>query len=142
VSTSEVATGESSSDDVIVAQDSKFLGDNLRTSGRRSPGEGYGAHHIAPSRAGDERMDELRARLDDLKLDLNDAANGVWLPGSNAAEDATGAYHPSLNNKQYNTAIIDAFKDVTTRDQAIDVLKRIAEKLLEGKFPGVRPRGG
>jgi A nuclease family of the HNH/ENDO VII superfamily with conserved AHH len=67
-------------------QNSEILGDNLRAAGSAKPAEGYEAHHIVPSGAGDVRMDALRAQLVALGIDLNDAANGVWLPGPKARQ--------------------------------------------------------
>jgi hypothetical protein len=85
-------------------------------------------------------MDELRDRLQGMGLDLNAAGNGVWLPGANAPEGATGAYHPRLNNREYNDAVIDAFRNVRTLGQAQQTLQDIRTQLQDGSFPGVRPR--
>lgn len=85
-------------------------------------------------------MDAIREKLKNLGIDINDAANGVWLPGPNANADAPEAYHPRLNNRVYNNAVAEALERVTTKDAAISALDRIARKLKEGDYPGVRPR--
>ena len=87
-------------------------------------------------------MEALRQRLVDLGLKLNDAANGVWLPGAGAPENATGAYHPRLNNDVYNEAVIRAFDDVTTLERAKQVLADIGSQLQQDgdASPGIRPR--
>jgi A nuclease family of the HNH/ENDO VII superfamily with conserved AHH len=132
-----------SQEDLIIEQrNSQFLGDNLRAAGSNPPSEGSEAHHIVPSNAGDARMDALRAQLAAWDIDLNSAANGVWLPGPNAPEDASGAYHRRLNNEVYDRAVISKLNEATTRDDAIRILNDIANQLANGDFPGVRPRPG
>jgi A nuclease family of the HNH/ENDO VII superfamily with conserved AHH len=125
---------------IINKQDSEILGVNLRAGGNDKPADGYEAHHIVPSRAGGARMDALRAELKLLEIKLNDAVNGVWLPGPDASRDATEAYHRTLNNKAYNNAVADAFLNVTTKEEAFEVMQRIGSLLQSGNFPGVRPR--
>lgn len=95
---------------------------------------------MIPSTAGGADMDRVRAELQRLGLDLNDAANGVWLPGWRSAEGSPGAYHQALNNDVYNRAIRSLFRDVTTLDEARAVLADIKGQLKDGSFPGVRPR--
>jgi hypothetical protein len=127
---------------MIDRRNSEILGGNLEASGKTRP-EGFEAHHIVPSRAGDARMEALRQRLEGLGLKLNDAVNGVWLPGADAPEGAQEAYHPRLNNRLYNEAVIAAFRGVTTLAEAQDILARIGSQLQQGgnAFPGIRPRG-
>jgi hypothetical protein len=128
-------------DDLIIEKrNSEILGDNLRAANDYPPASGYEAHHIVPSGAGGSLMDEVRARLVSFGIDLNNALNGVWLPGSDAPSDATEAYHERLNNKIYNAAVVQAFRDVTSAQEAIDALARIKTQLQDGTFPGVRPR--
>jgi hypothetical protein len=126
---------------IIQRQDSEALGASLGASGKPRP-DGYEAHHIVPSRAGGEDMEALRQRLVGLGLDLNDAANGVWLPGPDAPVEAPEAYHRRLNNRDYNEAVVRAFDEVTTLQEAKDVLSRIGSLLQQGgaRFPGIRPR--
>ena len=85
-------------------------------------------------------MDALRTRLVTLGINLNDAANGVWLPGPNAPQDATEAYHRRLNNADYNDAVIASFKGVANQEAAAAILKDVRSQLQNGTFPGVRPR--
>jgi hypothetical protein len=122
------------------AKDSKALGDNMEAAGMYAPGPGYERHHIVPTTAGDARMDAVRAKLKALGLDLNDAANGVWLPGHRADPNAPEAYHPRLNNDVYNDTVANALKDLTNLQAAIRVLADIRSQLQANDFPGVRPR--
>ena len=138
----EAAPQPNAEDLLIDKANSEILGDNLRAADISPRGSGYEAHHIVPTRAGDERMEALRQRLTGMGLNLNDAANGVWLPGPAASTDATGAYHRKLNNSDYNDAVVAAFRGVETLAEARDVLSRIGSQLQEGgnAFPGIRPR--
>lgn len=130
-------------DDTILTRDgrdAKELGDNLTAAGQPKPGVGYQPHHKVPVAAGGPEMAALREKLAALGIDINDAANGVWLPGPASDPNAPEAYHPRLNNGEYNAAVIDAFRDVTTAADARLTLDRIGNSLQQGDFPGVRPR--
>jgi A nuclease family of the HNH/ENDO VII superfamily with conserved AHH len=131
-------------EDLVVDQrNSAILGGNLRADGQYPPGDGYEAHHMVPSRAGGERMQELRDRLAGLGLtDLNEAVNGVWLPGYYADPNAPESYHGQLNNDVYFDAVIEQFRGVTNLDEAIEILQRIASRLRDGTFPGAGQTGG
>jgi A nuclease family of the HNH/ENDO VII superfamily with conserved AHH len=96
---------------------------------------------MVPSKAGGPAMQAIRDKLAVLELDLNDAANGVWLPGPRSTE-APGepAYHPRLTNDKYNEAMIKLLNPVATKQEAIRVLAEIATMLQSREFPGVRPR--
>ena len=134
-----IAPSPTMDDLLIERRNAEILGNNLEQAGQSRPG-GYEAHHIVPSEAGDARMEALRAKLAGLGIDLNNAANGVWLPGPNAPEDVIEAYHRRLNNKVYNKAVADAFVQVTNKEDALDTLARIRSQLENAKLPGVRPR--
>ena len=102
--------------------------------------EGYEPHHMVPSRAGGAAMDELRQRLQGMGIDLDGATNGVWLPSARAPENASGAYHPRLNNAEYNDALVGRLAGVTDRGRAEAILADVKVELKNGTFPGVRPR--
>jgi A nuclease family of the HNH/ENDO VII superfamily with conserved AHH len=142
VETLPAAPPTTANDLIIERRNSEILGDNLRAAGRPPPiganGEeiaGYDPHHILPSGKWSE-LDRLRQRFADWGIDLNDAANGVWLPGSQAPADATGSYHERLHNGEYRDAIAEAFRGITTRDKALDKLVEIRQQLENGTFPG------
>jgi A nuclease family of the HNH/ENDO VII superfamily with conserved AHH len=103
---------------------------------------GYDAHHIFKLNGGSVLMQQTRANLQRLGLDLNDLANGVLLPGSRTDQGATGAYHPRLDNDLYNDTVIDELRQATSADEARDILKRIGNQLRANDYPGIRPRGG
>jgi len=129
---------------IVDKSNSQALGENLRNAGDYPPKgyEGYEPHHMVPSNAGGPAMEAVRQRLQSFGINLNDAVNGVWLPTSRSAEGAPGAYHPRLNNDEYNRAIEQAFRNVTTRQDAEATLRDIKTQLQNETFPGVRPRKG
>lgn len=124
---------------ILERRNSTILGDNLEASGRTRPDyDGAEPHHVIPS--GDRRVEDLRQSLKGWGIDINDADNGVWLPGSRSPDSAPGAYHPRLNNDQYRDAIREALRGVRSPDEARETLRSIGERLKQGEFPGVRPR--
>jgi RHS repeat-associated protein len=104
---------------------------NLAANGQiRRAGEA--GHHIVARTA--ERAAFARDKLLDLGIKINDAANGVNLP---ATRDAVGraANHLTLHTKEYYNAVNQAFQNVQTKEQAIEVLSAIRDRLLSGTFP-------
>jgi hypothetical protein len=127
-------------EDLLIEQrNSQILGQNLETAGRPRPAEGYEPHHIVPSEKWAE-LDDLRRQFGAWNIDLNDAANGVWLPGSQSAHDSVGSYHTRLHNSDYRRAVEKAFEGVASREEALEVLDRVRGHLEAGTFPGSRPR--
>ena len=107
------------------------LARNLASSGAvRQAGEA--AHHIVARAA--ERAAPARDALQRVGVQINDAVNGVLLP---ASKDYVGqaANHLTLHTKEYYDAVNKAMENVQTRQQAIEVLGKIAEKLQSGTFP-------
>jgi len=127
-------------EDLLIEQrNSQILGQNLEAAGRPRPAEGYDPHHILPSEKWAE-LDDLRQQFAEWGIDLNDAANGVWLPGSGAPSDAAGSYHERIHNSEYRRAVQRAFEGVTSHEDALATLDRIRTQLEAGTFPGSRPR--
>jgi RHS repeat-associated protein len=98
--------------------------------------EGDAAHHIVAQ--GATLADPARAVLRRFGIGIDDAANGVFLPGSRevaARTGATAAAHGPLHTPAYYAAVNDALSQVTTRDGALQVLGEIRNALLSGGFP-------
>jgi hypothetical protein len=79
-------------------------------------------------------------KLKNWGIDINDADNGVWLPGSKSPENAPGAYHPRLNNKEYIDGVRRELLSARNADEARARLRLIGEDLQRGEFSGVKPR--
>jgi hypothetical protein len=90
------------------------------------------AHHIVAKRA--RRADPARAALQRVGIDIDNAANGVFLP-SERSDLRTAANHRRVHTKKYYEAVNKLLVNVQTSDEAVEVLSTIRELLLSGQFP-------
>ena len=65
-------------------------------------------------------------------VDINDAVNGVFLPTVKNASEA--AYHPSLHTKAYYEKVTELLSSAQLKEDVIDILTDIAERLQKGIF--------
>jgi RHS repeat-associated protein len=92
---------------------------------------GSAAHHIAAS--GSRRADEARAVLHDFGIDLDDPANGVFLPANSRSPNPTGAaVHSRLHTHEYYRVVNEMLGRARTREQAIEMLNEIRVRLQSG----------
>jgi RHS repeat-associated protein len=105
------------------APSSRALGRALEAAGHVRP-PGSAAHHIVAGSA--PGAEAARATLRKLGIDINDAANGVFLPA---------AQHAALHTNAYYAAVNKALEGVTTQSQALQILKTIGQTLQAGKLP-------
>jgi RHS repeat-associated protein len=116
-----------------VVASSRLLSVAIRAEGvsRRA---GHAAHHIV---AGSARgAAAARQVLTNFQININDAANGVFLPGSRAAQAMSGgAYHPGLHTNRYYQAVNESLQRATTRQEALEVLRYIGTQLQQNTFP-------
>jgi len=122
-------------DGLVFKSASEKLGDSLEASGYARPAD-TDAHHIVPVNAG--KLDNIRAKLKSFGISIDDAPNGVFLPGVRGSE-AEGAYHRSLHSNDYYNQLQRDFQNVGSKNDAIDVLDRIRGQLLNGTYPGSKP---
>lgn len=102
----------------------------VRSGSMRRAGEA--AHHIVAK--GAERAAPARAALERVGVQIDEAVNGVFLPATRGAVgDAIN--HLTMHTKAYYDSVNEATRNVQTRQQAIEVLKRIGEGLKEGQLP-------
>jgi hypothetical protein len=100
---------------------------------------GYEAHHIVPLNEYPE-LNGIRERLAGWGIELDDASiNGVLSPRS--PDVGPGTVHADTQrNETYRDAILDRFRNVTTRERAIEVLDGIKQDLRNGTF--IPPKKG
>jgi hypothetical protein len=112
---------------------SRVLGKLLELSGIQRP-EGYEAHHIV---AGfHERADPGRQILQKFGININDPANGVFLPATDKTINVNGeAIHRPLHTHEYMDAVNKALNEAKTKEEAIATLKRIGRALQAGGYP-------
>lgn len=65
-------------------------------------------------------------------VDINDAANGVFLPIAKDVADA--AYHPALHTNMYYDEVNELLKEAISKQDVIDILTYIAKSLQDGTF--------
>lgn len=107
------------------------LARNIQQSGTaRQVGEA--AHHIVAQAA--RAAAPAREALARVGVRINEAANGVFLP---ATRDYVGqaVNHLTMHTRDYYNAVNTAVQGVASREEAIQVLQAIKDKLLSGSFP-------
>jgi predicted RNA-binding protein associated with RNAse of E/G family len=108
--------------------------------------DSYAPHHIVPRDLKKfPEANDARKLLEDLGLDTNEAANGVYLPQTKAAAAGTSAqYHQSIHTEQYFINVEDRLKKAAKeggptlegqRQAVIEELARIRRELENGTFP-------
>jgi len=87
---------------------------------------GLEAHHIVPSTDSYRAAKRAREILHQLGIDINAAENGVLLPE---------VIHTGLSrNQRYMDAVLRELEYVSTRQDAVNVLRDIGQRLLNGTF--------
>jgi hypothetical protein len=109
------------------------LGQNMESQGTVRPAE-TAAHHIVAH--GARGAASSRAVLRRFGVDINDADNGVFLPGNkNSANPGGAAVHASLHSGDYYQAVDDVLAGAQSRQDVTDGLGYIRGQLLGGSFP-------
>ncbi|MGW0828685.1 AHH domain-containing protein, partial [Streptomyces sp. NPDC002845] len=115
------------------SSNAKILGDNLVASGVRRPAE-TAAHHIVASTS--KKATPARQVLTKYNIDINTAANGVFLPKSTSAPNPNGrSVHSRIHTNEYFTYVNDMMSGARNRGEAIDVLNHISRQLQSGYWP-------
>lgn len=103
----------------VVAQ-SAVLARNMMNSGVTRAANTH-AHHIV---AGASRFATAsRAKLDELSIGINEAANGVFVPA---------ATHLRMHSKAMYQAVENAMKAASNREEGLEVLRDLADKIARG----------
>jgi hypothetical protein len=109
------------------------LGNNLVQSGVTRPAESA-AHHIVAG--GAARADASRKILQSFDIDIDDAANGVFLPRNLLSANPNGAaVHSKIHTHDYYDTVEGLLRGATNRDEALGVLDFVRTSLLAGGFP-------
>jgi len=107
----------------IASKRARALGTALEAAGHVRPA-GSAAHHIVAG--GHEAAAAGRAALERFGIGINEAVNGVFLPQATHAPLHTNAYYGAVNN---------ALAQATTRQEALQVLQAIGQRLAASTFP-------
>lgn len=109
---------------------SKVLRQNLIDAGVEVPDYSNAAHHIVAGNS--PKTAEARAILQKYGVDINNAANGVFLP--TVKDAAEGAYHPSLHTNLYYDKVNKLLSEATCKEDVLDILEFIGDELSNGTF--------
>lgn len=110
-----------------LASPSRELAKSMIAAGKPRP-DGHYAHHIVATF--DRRAEKARRILDKFGININDTANGVWLPGK--FRTSTGAYHPSVHTDVYYRKVDFFLRRAKTKEDAILILQQIGRQLSKG----------
>ena len=112
---------------IIETRDSRELGDNLIAGGSPKPGTGYQPHHVVP--INDPRAADIQRRLQDARIDLNSAANGVWLPQNSSVSYKGETPHNETFRDSYFDYLDKAFAGATDKADLESRLQQVRDDL-------------
>ena len=119
--------------------DEEMLRANMEAAKKPVP-EGHDAHHIVPKEGGGLWGKKARQALTDAEIPINDADNGIALPGSNRErgtvfEPEGGPYHGTVHTKAYYRAVAERLAGVKNEGAARGIVRQIAIDIRDGNFP-------
>lgn len=103
---------------------------NMIAAGREIPNHPFNAHHIVAQKH--PKAKDAREALERWGIDIDDAANGAFLPVKKDVSDA--AYHPLLHTDEYYGKVNEELKKATSKELDLDILASIQTRLLNGTF--------
>jgi hypothetical protein len=111
------------------AEASRILRDAMIKEGLKAA-DGQAAHHIVAF--GSSGMQQAREILIHWGIDINNAANGVFIEG---------AFNSTLhNNVDYIKAVTEGLAAAKSSEEALLILKGMRDDIMAGKFPGILPQ--
>jgi YD repeat-containing protein len=106
------------SDEIVIQRSTEKLQKNMCAAGRSKPEKGcWSPHHIVA--VADVRATTARAVLARVELDINNAANGVWVPCSEHNRMHTNDYYIKVNNIVVGPTQADVIAQLTVIRLAI-----------------------
>jgi hypothetical protein len=119
--------------------DEEMLAANMKAAGREVP-PGHDAHHLVLKRGGGTWGDRARRELRRVGISVNDADNGIALPGSSVPrgtvpEPEGGPWHATMHTERYYQEIATRLRGVTDEEEARAVLRQIQTDIVDGNFP-------
>jgi len=119
--------------------DEEVLRANMEARGKTVP-PGHDAHHLVPKKGGGTWGAIARERLRKLGVSINDADNGVALPGSSTPrgtvfEPEGGPFHGTIHTETYYKEIASSIAKARTQADARAILRKIEAEIKDGHFP-------
>jgi hypothetical protein len=105
----------------------------MEAAGVKRP-PGTDAHHIVAANA--EAAKPARDVLRRFDIDIDDAANGVFLPSnSGVITAAPGSIHSTVHTAGYYKTVNTDLSRARSRQEVLVVLERLRRRLLAGVLP-------
>ena len=119
--------------------DEQVLRDNMEAAGLDVP-DGHAAHHMVLKRGGGHWGEIAREQLDRLDIKINDAENGVPLPGTHVPrgtvdEPIGGPYHGTIHTRAYYREVARRLVQAKTEAEGRAALRKIRQDIIDGTFP-------
>ncbi|HCT5824051.1 TPA: AHH domain-containing protein, partial [Citrobacter sedlakii] len=119
------------------SSDAKVLRENMVVAGKVEPGFKNSAHHIVMSNSTDSRMVALQNKMETLKIDINTAENGIFLPSNSKVQLPVGntlPNHASIHTNAYKQKVFDRLKSINNKDDFLNELNKINSEIAGGIF--------
>lgn len=118
--------------------DGKNLAANLVKAGVKKPKKNFSAHHIVPKKDKNQNATVARKILEEVGIDLNNPANGVFLPTDDEFAKLSGmAYHDRgayMHRNSFLGGLSERLLRVRgNKDGVLSVLNEARDLLLQGK---------
>ncbi|MGV0431621.1 DUF6531 domain-containing protein [Corynebacterium sp. 20_84] len=112
----------------------RALRENMTSAGKlAAPGDQ--AHHMIPARLNRGHMEQCRQIFDKHGLNLNDAANGEYLPNTKMDKDFRLGHHGSgVHSNRESRAIHEYIKGSTDKDDLVKKLGQISDMHQSGRL--------
>ena len=89
------------------------------------------AHHVVEGR--DPAAERSRKILEKFGIDINDAANGIFLPDGSEESIFKGPAHKTSHTKEYSEYVYNELMDCKSREEVIAKLMSIKHAIYDGK---------
>ncbi len=95
------------------------------------------AHHIVMSNSSDVRMVALQTKMERLRIDINGAENGIFLPSYSKVKLPPGSTlpnHASIHTNAYKQKVFDRLVDINNSSDFLTELNKINSEIARGIF--------
>ncbi|MND98716.1 putative deoxyribonuclease RhsC [compost metagenome] len=117
--------------------DAKALRANMVAAGKSEPAFKNSAHHIVMSNSSDVRMVALQTKMERLRIDINAAENGIFLPSNSKVKLPPGSTlpnHASIHTNAYKQKVFDRLGDINNSGDFLSELNKINSEIALGIF--------
>lgn len=110
------------------------LADNIKHMSGRAKGANEHAHHIVTGGATRQTAKDALAKIKALGVDVNEGANGVFMPKSSKYVAGTTPAHSKIHTNDYYDEVWDRIRLITKPDDLREELQKIKSEIIAGSF--------